>query len=268
MAATPPPEENADRHERDELLASSNDLSTAKKCDFSEIPWFPTVHWLDLAAERLALAWPGTATITLLTELDAEHRIGDLQTCGCAGSVPLSAPAPPGLASDIHEWRCHFAHLSGSSFVNGAASTLPAAQVLSPPQWRTQPHASIWAALGEPNVLAAAAWIDEARRTAALFYIASPGELAPADARAALSAIAALCVCARRAFGHGPFNQTRFLTVREYAIFLAVVKGLTESQIAAEMQRSPHTIRDAMRSVYLKLGVKSRTDLLRRVQIP
>ncbi len=265
MAVTPPPEENSDRQKREELLVASNQHATANTCDFAEIPWVPTVNWLDLAAACLVRVWPGSATIAILTELDAEFRVGELHACGCAGSVPFAPPARAGLASDIHEWRCNIACLSGGACFDGGTRTLPAVQTFSPAQWRTQPHAPIWAALGEPYVLAAAAWIDEARRSAALFYVASPRELSPA---AAPAAVAALGVCARRAFGRGPFNQTRFLTVREYAIMQAVVRGLTESQIASEMQRSPHTIRDAMRSVYLKLGVKSRIDLLRRVQTP
>jgi DNA-binding CsgD family transcriptional regulator len=55
------------------------------------------------------------------------------------------------------------------------------------------------------------------------------------------------------------------LTRRECAVALAVVRGQTTAEIAADLVVSPHTVQDHLRNVFDKLGVGSRQQLATRL---
>lgn len=52
------------------------------------------------------------------------------------------------------------------------------------------------------------------------------------------------------------------LTVREQEITRAVARGLSNSEIAAQLFLSPHTVRDHLKAVFAKVGVASRGELV------
>jgi DNA-binding CsgD family transcriptional regulator len=53
------------------------------------------------------------------------------------------------------------------------------------------------------------------------------------------------------------------LSVREPEVACLVLDGLATEEIAAELYISGHTVRDHIRSVFDKVGVRSRRDLVR-----
>jgi DNA-binding CsgD family transcriptional regulator/PAS domain-containing protein len=55
------------------------------------------------------------------------------------------------------------------------------------------------------------------------------------------------------------------LNARELDVNRAIARGLGTSQIAAELFLSPHTVRDHVKSVFEKVGVSSRGELVHRV---
>lgn len=55
------------------------------------------------------------------------------------------------------------------------------------------------------------------------------------------------------------------LTPRESKVALALLRGLSVSEIAAELNRSPHTVTQHMKSIFDKLGVSSRHELAARL---
>jgi DNA-binding NarL/FixJ family response regulator len=55
------------------------------------------------------------------------------------------------------------------------------------------------------------------------------------------------------------------LTAQELRVALAVARGATNREVAAELFLSPKTIEFHLRLVYRKLGVRSRTQLARLV---
>ena len=57
--------------------------------------------------------------------------------------------------------------------------------------------------------------------------------------------------------------QLSALTDAERAVALLVVRGLSNSQIAQRRVRSPRTIANQVRSIYTKLGIESRQQLVR-----
>ncbi|MFV1988948.1 MAG: response regulator transcription factor [Gemmatimonadota bacterium] len=54
---------------------------------------------------------------------------------------------------------------------------------------------------------------------------------------------------------------------RETEILRCIMRGRTGSQIAYSLMISPHTVRAHVRNIYLRLGVHSRVELIRRVLV-
>jgi len=55
------------------------------------------------------------------------------------------------------------------------------------------------------------------------------------------------------------------LTKKEAEIFRQLVRGLKNTDIAREMHMQAHTVRDHLRSIYKKCGVKSKLELVRNI---
>jgi DNA-binding CsgD family transcriptional regulator len=69
--------------------------------------------------------------------------------------------------------------------------------------------------------------------------------------------------------GARPLISPRFrplLTPREADVAAQVLAGRRDAQIAAALFLSPHTVKHHLKSVYAKLGVHSRVELVRRLQ--
>ena len=55
------------------------------------------------------------------------------------------------------------------------------------------------------------------------------------------------------------------LSPREREVVRAIARGLSSAEIAAELFLSPHTVRDYVKSVFEKVGVSSRGELVARL---
>jgi DNA-binding CsgD family transcriptional regulator len=55
------------------------------------------------------------------------------------------------------------------------------------------------------------------------------------------------------------------LSPREREVVRCVARGLTSAEIAAELYLSPHTVRDYVKSVFEKVGVSSRGELVAKL---
>lgn len=55
------------------------------------------------------------------------------------------------------------------------------------------------------------------------------------------------------------------LTVREQEITRAIARGLSNPEIAAELFLSPHTVRDHLKTIFAKVGVGSRGELIAKL---
>jgi DNA-binding CsgD family transcriptional regulator len=85
---------------------------------------------------------------------------------------------------------------------------------------------------------------DRKRRTAIVLEPAAPEQVAPLIARA---------------------NQ---LTARETEIAMLVLRGSSTSEIAAELFISPYTVQDHLKSIFEKVGVRSRRELATEIFDP
>jgi len=55
------------------------------------------------------------------------------------------------------------------------------------------------------------------------------------------------------------------LTPREQQVTRAVARGLSSPEIAAELFLSPHTVRDYLKTIFAKVGVASRGELVAKL---
>ncbi len=62
-----------------------------------------------------------------------------------------------------------------------------------------------------------------------------------------------------------PPSILELLSVRELEIVAHVEQGLTNKEVGARLFISPHTVGNHLRSIYRKLGVHSRTELVARM---
>jgi DNA-binding NarL/FixJ family response regulator len=57
----------------------------------------------------------------------------------------------------------------------------------------------------------------------------------------------------------------RLLSAREVEVLRGLIEGRTEKEVAREMNLSPHTVHVHVKSIYKKLAVRRRAQLLREV---
>ncbi|WP_033340932.1 helix-turn-helix transcriptional regulator [Catenuloplanes japonicus] len=82
----------------------------------------------------------------------------------------------------------------------------------------------------------------------------SPGPIAVTAAPARSEQIAPILV------------QAYSLTPREQQVTRAVARGLSSQEIAADLVLSPHTVRDYLKTIFTKVGVSSRGELVAKLQ--
>ncbi|HYF15177.1 MAG TPA: helix-turn-helix transcriptional regulator [Phycisphaerales bacterium] len=62
---------------------------------------------------------------------------------------------------------------------------------------------------------------------------------------------------------YGERRNPGWLTERETEVLDLLIEGYTVGEIAANLHRSPHTVHDHVKSLYRKVGVDSRADVVR-----
>jgi DNA-binding NarL/FixJ family response regulator len=66
--------------------------------------------------------------------------------------------------------------------------------------------------------------------------------------------------------GRGRGGPERLLSAREQEVLGLIGGGATNREIAADLQLSPHTIKEHVSAVYRKLGARNRADAVRKAQ--
>jgi DNA-binding NarL/FixJ family response regulator len=66
------------------------------------------------------------------------------------------------------------------------------------------------------------------------------------------------------AIGPSPTDGNQWLTPREQVILQHLLLGKSVREIAAELERSPHTVHDHVKALHRKLNASSRGELVAR----
>jgi len=71
----------------------------------------------------------------------------------------------------------------------------------------------------------------------------------------------------QRKFKKNPVLGLEKLTDRERQILDELIKGYTADKVASHFGLSPHTVRTQIRSIYSKLKVNNRTNLINKLRL-
>jgi DNA-binding CsgD family transcriptional regulator len=205
-------------------------------------------------AERMAIREPGILTF-LVDEVEARAGVGDadaaasalgaFEACVSEGDFPWVAPLVArarGLVAaargDLVEARTQLdAAVAGESAIpmplERARARLALGRVLRRAQQRSEAQAVLEHAVARFDELGAALWAESAR-----------AELA-------------------RIGGRAPSGDD--LTPTEQRIAELVASGMTNREVAAALFVTPKTVESTLTRIYRKLGVRSRTELARRL---
>ena len=237
-------------------------LLTERLC---ALPAVATTTWPDSAASALARIATGSLAWVMIAQLDAH---GDIISREAAG---VGSTAPSNDRARLLTLRSAVERVPGLGFapseedlnrgVAGEASRLYGAE------WARAPIARAWTPdVPDAALIGVASLGGVDPRRALVVGIGIPaGGPDPADAARLLSCT--LPVLIRRAvlaIGSRPSTSSRWLTDREQIVLERLALGRSVREIAEEIDRSPHTVHDHVKSLHRKLNASSRGELVAR----
>jgi len=256
-----------------------------------QLPGVATIDWCDRAASALCrLHHPAVAFVTLVS-LDTRGFVMDVEAAGASRSTqpPLSCAESFALI-DKGRTRGPSPHLA-DTIGDAALATMReslhqgdwigwAIGQLNENLWHLStalplglispsnpgPIIRRWSPFKPVDVLLTATAIPGHKP--GRWLIAEVGSSDPSFTesnreQAALSAaLPTLALRLYTAFGKEPVNIKHALTPREEEVLWRLVSGMKVPEIAEELERSPYTVHDHVKSLHRKLNAKSRGELV------
>jgi DNA-binding CsgD family transcriptional regulator len=236
-------------------------LATERLCD---LPGIATQDWCDRAAAAFALLAPGPV-VASIGELNGDTMRVEAYGVAGARATPDVVRA---LAARYRENASFDWGAGEPSDWNARVQTM-AIESLDDQDLARSKAAKQWREAGASGVVVGAARYspqDERRvLTVEIGCVGSAASWFPSILR--LSVDAAMRPAMRRAnmaFGAEAIVPSRMLTSREQEILDKLTLGLSVRVIAAELDRSPHTVHDHVKSLHRKLNASSRGQLIAR----
>lgn len=252
------------------------------------LPAVATLDWTDRAARALAVLLPPSRVCVMLVQAEPSGRLTVLEAAGSAACLTREEAASPARsmwsggeeaeaaeadlsvrsrADRVRELGFRLDGLRAGSVLVGSAARLSGSEL-----WRTSAVGAVWAGTDVSDLLIGVAGLGEPG--AQRYVVVQMGLVALAGAsqrrvaaehQAALEAVMPLL--SRRvilAVGAMPSTESTWLTAREQQVLEHLVLGKSVRQIADDLERSPHTVHDHVKSLHRKLGASSRGELIAR----
>lgn len=240
---------------------------TASVC---RLPAVATLDWLDRAAAMLRPIAAPSRVCMLILNTGEDGRGVTLEAAGYAGLAgPRSAGAPGGPDEGTVELnvRSRAERLTELGFDRPNQPILGTLNsILDGGDWRTRGLGTLWQGVPASEVLIAAEPLGDAepgRVIVSMVALAEPGAESKPGQLELLGALHPLLVSrALVAIGEHRATSSRWLTAREQEVLDLLVVGKSVRVIAEELQRSPHTVHDHVKSLHRKLHASSRGELV------
>lgn len=241
-------------------------LAADTTIDICALPAVPIQSWCDRAAMALGRIRPAAFTFAAVARMDGRGLvIPDIQ--GSSGSLLDSPFRGIRLRNEPQSWVGGVLGLPGrwDSPSVGRLTRLDPGR-----SWAGTRRGRAWLNAEHPDLLIGAVQIASLgnENRVLLIEMGMPGDrpsFTRGDEEVLRSAMVPLGRKAELAFrdqaDEAPFLP---LTVREQEILEQLTLGKSVKQIAGELQRSPHTVHDHVKSLHRKLNATSRGELVAR----
>lgn len=255
-------------HERQLSTLALTAAITEAICD---LPAVATLTWGDRAAEAISmLASPSWACVLIGTLSENGEMLAHEATGVACGGVPASDRARSTeltLRSRADRIQDTGLRRAAADLRAGVATTLPS--LLGPESWRRTGLGLLWAEIDVADVVVTAHQLGTAepgRCLIAMVGLADPrldrADRAHVDVmRVVMPRVAQRAVVA---VGQRRTTASRWLTFREEQVLNELKLGKSVRQIAEQLERSPHTVHDHVKSLHRKLNASSRGELVAR----
>ena len=248
------------------------------------LPAVATLDWCDGAAAAVAqLAAPCVACV-LIGTLEEDGTLGQIEAAGVAGRAEKYDAVGASLGSAARAvvlagkdprltgLRARMERLGtlgwavGSEVVRrGAAAPMSR---LAGEGWRQTAAGKLWGDLEPESVLMGVKPLGTTEPGRVVLAMVALDEVAPGRIEALASMLdAVLGLVERRAvmaIGTRRASATQWLTGREQVVLEQLALGKSVRQIAEDLDRSPHTVHDHVKSLHRKLNASSRGELIAR----
>lgn len=248
-----------------------------------ELPAVATLDWCDRAADALLAIGNLSAALVMISRVDEMGRVTGHEAVGTATSrvdrahLPVRAQAvrssevadDEGLRDRL---RSKAERLGALGWVPGPAglSRLTVGVVSSLPggrSWAMGALGRLWAGHTAVDPIVGMSPLGGVEAGRVLTVMLGKQSGAWTDGAELLILKAVLHVLVRRALlaiGPARSSASNWLTAREQAILERLILGRSVREIAGELDRSPHTVHDHVKSLHRKLNANSRGELIAR----
>lgn len=273
-----------------QAIASAMDSVVRASERLCGLPAVATLDWSDRAARALSVLMAPSRVCAMILRAELSGRVSALEASGCGSCINKSAANLPAAAAwtedDLGQEETGGIELSIRSRadrlrelgfrLDGLGPTgsvaASAARLAGTELWRTAPIGSMWIGTDITDLLIGVAALDEGtprRYVVVEIGLMGHGAIGPrritSENQAALQAVLPLLSHrARLALGSAQDSAQTWLTVREQQVLEQLVLGKSVRQIADDLDRSPHTVHDHVKSLHRKLGASSRGELIAR----
>jgi DNA-binding CsgD family transcriptional regulator len=249
------------------------------------LPAVATQNWCDRAAASLLPIARSAAALAMLAEVEENGHISHIEATGVAAAYQAQVTTTVGRAVEtsstvqmdstdpiLSSLRASIAQARDLGWAPGrlqpgiARTGTPVSFGL-PSGWRQTSPGRRWEGTGAGALFFGAILLPGSTpgrmlvtEIGVMDMVSSTGE-----EPAVLSAV--LPLLARRALiaiGPSPTDGNQWLTPREQVILQHLLLGKSVREIAAELERSPHTVHDHVKALHRKLNASSRGELVAR----
>jgi len=222
------------------------------------LPAVPTHNWCEIAADALTGAFHRCVVIVRISSPDGENWSPEGIACR-----PLSAAIADAVRRTVETTPDPRAEEAGEE-----GEIVMTTIELDPEVSSIDPLIDLLTNLGATRMHRAAITLNERRGVVLTVECVDTGGQPRRDNEAFEATLRAVIgLVARRARSAAEAEEGQAvepLTIREYRVLEALTRGKTISEIADEMNRSTHTVRDYLKSMHRKIGVSTRSQLIAR----
>ncbi len=271
----------------------SLNVSSAISEALSALPAVATIDWGDRAAQCLTFIADEARVCIILGTVDGSGSLLGQEAAGVAIAPPRrrvagEAAARPGMGAagagpstslehetvrtlelTLRSKAERLGHLgfrpSEQMLQRGVVA--PIARLIEGQDWRSGPLGQLWSGLGVGDLVVGLHRLGGTEPGRVLYVqVGMPGDERVQVQHVGLLRAVMPLLLRRALLAIGPRRSTtsRWLTSREQQVLEELKLGKSVRQIAEQLERSPHTVHDHVKSLHRKLNASSRGELVAR----